>query len=143
VLNIYTLQGMILVEGLLEPADRLTWSSSAPAMSGVRAFALEESSKVSGASNLRTLVRVTLPGSPAGHGLAAATLVIVRSLGSSFCPLARRWIGSAGRVGSSAWRPHIYRVVGDRVCHGLRNGGGGGDECARRLDHADLPLPAT
>ena len=56
--SIYTLQGMILVEGLLDLP--IAYLVIAPAMSAFD-VSLEESSRVCGASNLRTLVRVTLP----------------------------------------------------------------------------------
>ncbi|UCH53323.1 MAG: iron ABC transporter permease, partial [Pseudomonadota bacterium] len=56
--NIYTLAGMILVEGLLDlPVSYLI---IAPAMAQFD-VALEESSRVFGANPVRTLVRVTLP----------------------------------------------------------------------------------
>ena len=81
-LNIYTLQGMILVEGLLDLP--IAYLVIAPAMSAFD-VSLEESSKVCGASNLRTLVRITLPVLRPAI-LAAATLVIVRSLASFAVP---------------------------------------------------------
>ena len=56
--NIYTLGGMILVEGLLDLP--IAYLILAPAMAAFD-VSLEESSKVSGGSNLRTLTKVTLP----------------------------------------------------------------------------------
>lgn len=101
-LNIYTMQGMILVEGLLDLP--IAYLVIAPAMSAFD-VSLEESSKVCGASNLRTLSRVTLPVLRPAI-LAAATLVIVRSLASFAVPSV---IGMPGRIYVLA--THIYRVV--------------------------------
>jgi iron(III) transport system permease protein len=100
--SIYTLQGMILVEGLLDLP--IAYLVIAPAMSAFD-VALEESSRVCGASNLRTLVKVTLPVLRPAI-LAAATLVIVRSLASFAVPSV---IGMPGRIYVLA--THIYRVV--------------------------------
>ena len=101
-LNIYTMQGMILVEGLLDLP--IAYLVVAPAMSAFD-VSLEESSKVCGASNVRTLFRVTLPVLRPAI-LAAATLVIVRSLASFAVPSV---IGMPGRIYVLA--THIYRVV--------------------------------
>ncbi len=101
-LSIYTLQGMILVEGLLDLP--IAYLVVAPAMSAFD-VALEESSRVCGASNLRTLARVTLPVLRPAI-LAAATLVIVRSLASFAVPSV---IGMPGRIYVLA--THIYRVI--------------------------------
>jgi iron(III) transport system permease protein len=100
--SIYTLQGMILVEGLLDLP--IAYLVIAPAMSAFD-VALEESSRVCGASNARTLVKVTLPVLRPAI-LAAATLVIVRSLASFAVPSV---IGMPGRIYVLA--THIYRVV--------------------------------
>jgi iron(III) transport system permease protein len=101
-LSIYSLKGMILVEGLLDlPIAYLVF---APAMSAFD-VSLEESSKVCGASNLRTLFRVTLPVLRPAI-LAAITLVIVRSLASFAVPSV---IGMPGRIYVLA--THIYRIV--------------------------------
>jgi iron(III) transport system permease protein len=100
--NIYTLQGMILVEGLLDLP--IAYLVIAPAMSAFD-VSLEESSRVCGANNLRTLFRVTLPVLRPAI-LAAATLVIVRSLASFAVPSV---IGMPGRIYVLA--THIYRVV--------------------------------
>ena len=100
--NIYSLPGMILVEGLLDLP--IAYLIIAPAM---RSFdvALEESSKVCGASNLRTLTRVTLPVlRPAIF--ASAILVVVRSLASFAVPSV---IGIPGRI--YVLSTHIYRVI--------------------------------
>ena len=100
--NIYTLPGMILVEGLLDLP--IAYLVIAPAMSAFD-VSLEESSRVCGASNRRTLLRVTLPVLRPAI-LAAATLVIVRSLASFAVPSV---IGMPGRIYVLA--THIYRVV--------------------------------
>jgi iron(III) transport system permease protein len=100
--SIYTLQGMILVEGLLDLP--IAYLVIAPAMSAFD-VSLEESSKVCGASNLRTLFRVTLPVLRPAI-LAALTLVIVRSLASFAVPSV---IGMPGRIYVLA--THIYRIV--------------------------------
>ena len=76
--NIYTLPGMILVEGLLDLP--IAYLILAPAMAAFD-VSLEESSKVCGASNLKTLTRVTLPVLRPAI-LASFILVIVRSLAS-------------------------------------------------------------
>jgi iron(III) transport system permease protein len=101
-LNIYTMQGMILVEGLLDMP--IAYLVIAPAMSAFD-VSLEESSRVCGASNLRTLFRVTLPILRPAI-LAAITLGIVRSLASFAVPSV---IGMPGRTYVLA--THIYRVV--------------------------------
>ncbi|MHB8772376.1 MAG: ABC transporter permease [Syntrophales bacterium] len=101
-LSIYTLTGMILVEGLLDLP--IAYLVIAPAMSAFD-VALEESSRVCGAANLRTLTRVTLPVLRPAI-LAAATLVVVRSLASFAVPSV---IGMPGRIYVLA--THIYRVV--------------------------------
>jgi len=100
--NIYTLPGMILVEGLLDLP--IAYLVIAPAMGAFDA-SLEESSKVCGASNLRTLLRVTLPVLRPAI-LAAVVLVIVRSLASFAVPSV---IGMPGRIYVLA--THIYRIV--------------------------------
>jgi iron(III) transport system permease protein len=101
-LSIYTMQGMVLVEGLLDLP--IAYLVIAPAMLAFD-VSLEESSKVCGASNLRTLTKVTLPVLRPAI-LAAMTLVIVRSLASFAVPSV---IGMPGRIYVLA--THIYRVV--------------------------------
>ncbi len=100
--NIYTLEGMILVEGLLDLP--IAYLILAPAMAAFD-VSLEESSKVSGASNLRTLTRVTLPVLRPAI-LASFILVIVRSLASFAVPSI---IGMPGRIYVLA--THIYRII--------------------------------
>ncbi len=100
--DIYTLKGMILVEGLLDMP--VSYLIIAPAM---RSFdvALEESSKVSGAGTLRTLTRVTLPVLRPAI-LASVILVIVRCLASFAVP---SLIGMPARIYVLA--THIYRMT--------------------------------
>ncbi len=100
--NIYTLQGMILVEGLLDMP--IAYLIIAPAMAAFD-VSLEESSKVCGASNLRTLIRVTLPVLRPAI-LASVILVIVRSLASFAVPSV---IGMPGRI--YVLSTHIYRII--------------------------------
>ena len=100
--NIYTLQGMILVEGLLDLP--IAYLIIAPAMAAFD-VSLEESSKVSGASNLRTLTRVTLPVLRPAI-LASFILVIVRSLASFAVPSI---VGMPGRI--YVLSTHIYRII--------------------------------
>jgi iron(III) transport system permease protein len=100
--DIYTLKGMILVEGLLDLP--IAYLIIAPAM-GSFDIALEESSKVSGAGTLRTLSRVTLPVLRPAI-LASLILVVVRCLASFAVPSA---IGMPGRIYVLA--THIYRIT--------------------------------
>jgi len=100
--NIYTLQGMILVEALMDLP--MAYLIIAPAMSAFD-VSLEESSRVCGASNLRTAFRVTLPILRPAI-LAAITLAVVRSLASFAVPSV---IGMPGRKYVLA--THIYRVI--------------------------------
>ncbi len=100
--NIYSLKGMILVEGLLDLP--IAYLIIAPAMSAFD-VSLEESSKVCGASNLRTLFKVTLPVLRPAI-LASAILVIVRSLASFAVPSV---LGMPGRI--YVLSTHIYRNI--------------------------------
>lgn len=100
--DIYSMPGMILVEGLLDLP--IAYLIIAPAMSAFD-VSLEESSRVCGASSLRTLVRITLPVLRPAI-LAAVILVIVRSLASFAVPSV---IGMPGRIYVLA--SHIYRIV--------------------------------
>jgi iron(III) transport system permease protein len=100
--NIYSLAGMILVEGLLDlPVSYLI---IAPAMSSFD-VSLEESSKVCGSSNLRTLFKITLPVLRPAI-LASITLVAIRSLESFAVPSA---LGMPGRI--YLLSTHIYRII--------------------------------
>ncbi|MDT8420111.1 MAG: iron ABC transporter permease [Desulfuromonadales bacterium] len=100
--NIYSLPGMILVEGLLDLP--IAYLIIAPAMSAFD-VSLEESSKVCGASNLRTLFKVTLPVLRPAI-LASAILVVVRSLASFAVPSV---VGMPGRI--YVLSTHIYRSI--------------------------------
>lgn len=101
-LNVYSIAGMILVESLLDLP--IAYLIIAPAM-GSFDIALEESSKVCGASTLRTLLRVTLPVLRPAI-LASAILVVVRSLASFAVPSV---IGMPGRI--YVLSTHIYRSI--------------------------------
>jgi iron(III) transport system permease protein len=100
--NIYTLEGMILVEALLDLP--IAYLIMAPAMSGFDA-SLEESSRVCGASQVGTLLRITLPVLRPAI-LASFILVVVRSLASFAVPSV---IGMQGRIYVLA--SHIYRII--------------------------------
>jgi iron(III) transport system permease protein len=100
--NIYSLPGMILVEGLLDlPVSYLI---IAPAMSSFD-VSLEESSKVCGSSDLRTLFKITLPVLRPAI-LASITLVAIRSLESFAVPST---LGMPGRI--YLLSTHIYRII--------------------------------
>ncbi len=101
-LNIYTLHGMILVEGLLDLP--IAYLIIAPAMASFD-VALEESSRVCGGSSLRTLFRITLPVLRPAI-MAAFILSLVRSLASFAVPSV---IGMRGRI--YVLSTHIYRSV--------------------------------
>lgn len=100
--NIYSLPGMILVEGLLDLP--IAYLVLAPAMASFD-VSLEESSRVCGAANLRTLARITLPVLRPAI-LASITLVIVRSLASFAVPSV---LGIPGRIYVLA--THVYQIV--------------------------------
>ncbi len=102
VFNIYSMQGMILVEGLLDLP--IAYLIIAPAMASFD-VSLEESSRVCGAGNFRTLTRVTLPVLRPAI-LASLILVVVRSLASFAVPSV---IGMPGRIYVLA--SHIYRII--------------------------------
>jgi iron(III) transport system permease protein len=100
--NIYSIWGMILVEGLLDMP--IAYLIIAPAMASFD-VALEESSRVCGAGNWRTLLRVTLPVLRPAI-LAAFILGLVRSLASFAVPSV---IGMPGRVHVLA--THLYEMI--------------------------------
>lgn len=100
--NIYSLSGMILVEGLLDLP--IAYLIIAPAMASFD-VALEESSRVFGASTWRTLIRVTLPVLRPAI-LAAFILGVVRSLASFAVPSV---LGMPGRVQVLA--THLYQMI--------------------------------
>jgi len=101
-INIYSLPGMILVEGLLDLP--IAYLILAPAMASFDT-SLEESSKVCGGTTLRTLFRVTLPVLRPAI-LAAFILSLVRSLASFAVPSV---IGMPGRIYVLA--THIYQSI--------------------------------
>lgn len=101
-LNIYSLWGMILVEGLLDLP--IAYLIIAPAMASFD-VALEESSRVCGAGTWRTLIRVTLPVLRPAI-LAAFILGVVRSLASFAVPSV---IGMPGRVHVLA--TYLYEMI--------------------------------
>jgi iron(III) transport system permease protein len=100
--SIYSLPGMIMVEGLLDLP--IAYLIIAPAMSTFD-VALEESSRVCGAGSLRTLLRITLPVLRPAI-LAAFILCVIRCLASFAVPSA---IGMPGRIYVLA--THLYRIV--------------------------------
>jgi iron(III) transport system permease protein len=101
-LNIYSLSGMILVEGLLDLP--IAYLIIAPAMASFD-VTLEESSRVAGAGSWRTLLRVTLPVLRPAI-LAAFILGVVRSLASFAVP---QVLGMPGRVHVLA--THLYEMI--------------------------------
>ncbi|WP_028324256.1 ABC transporter permease [Desulfatirhabdium butyrativorans] len=102
VFNIYTLPGMILVESLLDLP--IAYLVIVPAMSAFD-VSLEESSRVCGASNVGTLLRITLPVLRPAI-LSSMILVMVRALASFAVPSV---IGMPGRI--YVFASHIYRIV--------------------------------
>jgi len=100
--NIYSMWGMILVEGLLDLP--IAYLIIAPAMASFD-VALEESSRTCGAGSWRTLFRITLPVLRPAI-LAAFILGIVRSLASFAVPSV---IGMPGRVQVLA--THLYEMI--------------------------------
>jgi len=82
IFNIYSLAGMIIVEGLLDMP--IAYLIIAPAMASFD-VSLEESSRVSGANSLRTLTRITLPVLRPAI-LAAFILCVIRCLASFAVP---------------------------------------------------------
>lgn len=100
--NIYSLWGMIMVEGLLDLP--IAYLILAPAMQSFD-VSLEESSNVCGASSWKTLMRVTLPILRPAI-LASIILVVVRSLASFAAPSV---LGIPGRI--YVLPTHIYRMI--------------------------------
>lgn len=100
--NIYSLGGMIFLEGMLDlPVTYLVMS---PAMYSFDTR-LEEASRVSGASNARTLRKVTLPVLKPAL-LATFTLAIIRCLAAFAVP---SMVGMPGRI--HVLTTHIYRII--------------------------------
>jgi iron(III) transport system permease protein len=100
--SIYSLPGMIMVEGLLDMP--IAYLIIAPAMASFD-VALEESSRVCGSGSARTLLRITLPVLRPAI-LAAFILCVIRCLASFAVPSA---IGMPGRIYVLA--THLYRII--------------------------------
>ena len=100
--NVYSLPGMILVEGLLDMP--IAYLIIAPAMAQFD-VALEESSRVFGAGTWRTLLRVTLPVLRPAI-LAAFILSIVRALAAFAVPSV---LGMPGRV--NVLSTYLYQMI--------------------------------
>ncbi|HUW37426.1 MAG TPA: iron ABC transporter permease, partial [Rhodocyclaceae bacterium] len=100
--NIYSLWGMILVEGLLDMP--VAYLIIAPAMASFD-VALEESSRVFGAGTWRTLIRVTLPVLRPAI-LASFVLGVVRGLAAFAVPSV---LGMPGRV--NVLSTYLYQMV--------------------------------
>jgi len=100
--NIYSLGGMIFLEGMLDLP--VTYLVISPAMYSFDTT-LEEASLVSGASNLYTLRRVTLPILKPAF-LATFTLAIIRTLAAFAIP---SMVGMPGRI--HILTTHIYRII--------------------------------
>ena len=130
--NIYSLPGMILVEGLLDLP--IAYLILAPAMSAFD-VSLEESSRVCGANTLRTLTRVTLPVLRPAIS-ASVILVIVKCLASFAVPCGHRHPGKDLRAGDPHLPDHRHGILPR-----LREGGRRGDERSRRFDPPGLPVP--
>jgi len=101
-LNIYSLWGMILVEGLLDMP--IAYLIIAPAMASFDVN-LEESSRVFGANSGQTLFRITLPVLRPAI-LASFILCIVRCMASFAVPSV---VGMPGRI--YVLSTHIYRTI--------------------------------
>ena len=100
--DIYTLPGMIVVEGLLDMP--IAYLIIAPAMASFD-VSMEESSRVSGAGTLRTLFRITLPVLRPAI-LAAFILCVIRCMASFAVPSV---IGMRGRI--YVFTTHLYQMV--------------------------------
>ena len=100
--NIYSLPGMIMVEGLLDMP--VAYLIIAPAMASFD-VALEESSRVFGAGTWRTLIRVTLPVLRPAI-LAAFILGVVRGLAAFAVPSV---LGMPGRV--NVLSTYLYQMI--------------------------------
>ncbi|NLJ80835.1 MAG: iron ABC transporter permease [Firmicutes bacterium] len=100
--NIYSLGGMVFLEGMLDlPVTYLVMS---PAMHSFDTM-LEEASRVSGASNAHTLRKITLPILKPSL-LATFTLAIIRSLAAFAVP---SMVGMPGRI--HVLTTHVYRII--------------------------------
>ncbi len=100
--NIYSLGGMIFLEGMLDLP--VTYLVISPAMYSFDTT-LEEASRVCGASNLLTLRRITLPILKPAF-LATFTLAIIRSLAAFAVP---SMVGMPGRI--HVLTTYVYRII--------------------------------
>ena len=100
--NIYSLAGMIFLEGMLDLP--VTYLVISPAMYSFDTT-LEEASRVCGASNLLTLRRITLPILKPAF-LATFTLAIIRSLAAFAVP---SMVGMPGRI--HVLTTYVYRII--------------------------------
>ena len=100
--DVYSLPGMIMVEGLLDMP--VAYLIIAPAMASFD-VALEESSRVFGAGSWRTLLRVTLPVLRPAI-LAAFILSVVRGLAAFAVPSV---LGMPGRV--NVLSTYLYQMI--------------------------------
>jgi iron(III) transport system permease protein len=100
--NVYSIWGMILVEGLLDLP--IAYLIIAPAMASFD-VSLEESSRVCGGRTLKTLLRITLPVLRPAI-LASFILCVIRCLASFAVPSV---LGMPGRI--YVLSTYIYRTV--------------------------------
>lgn len=101
-INIYSLWGMVFIEGLLElPVAYLVIAAAMASFD----TALEEASWISGGSTQRTMRKIILPMLQPAL-LAAMTLVIIRSLSAFAVPSV---LGMPGRV--EVLTTYVYRLV--------------------------------
>jgi len=100
--NIYSMPGMIMVEGMLYMP--IAYLIISPAMASFD-VSLEESSRVSGAGSLRTIGRITLPVLRPAI-LAAFILCVIRCIAAFAVPAV---IGMRGRIYVLA--THLYRMI--------------------------------
>lgn len=102
VINIYSLTGMVFIEGLLElPVAYLVIAAA------MRSFdtALEEASWISGGTSRRTMFKVILPMLQPAL-LAALMLVVIRALGAFAIPSV---LGMPARI--DVLTTYVYRIV--------------------------------
>ena len=102
VINIYSLTGMVFIEGLLElPVAYLVIAAA------MRSFdtALEEASWINGGSSRRTMVKIILPMLQPAL-LAALMLVVIRALGAFAIPSV---LGMPARI--DVLTTHVYGMV--------------------------------
>lgn len=102
VINVYSLAGMVFIEGLLElPVAYLVIAAAMQSFD----TALEEASWISGGTTRRTMMKIILPMLQPAL-LAALMLVIIRSLGAFAIPSV---LGMPARV--DVLTTYIYRLV--------------------------------